>query len=67
MRGTLSITKPKYLLVISRACWIVSIIVRNSLTLVIYVISSLEKVLLKLLEVPHDNEKNWSIQDQTQP
>lgn len=61
MRGTIQgyPQKSEYLLVvISRACGIVGIIVSNSVTLVIYVISCLVEVLLKLLEVPHANQKN---------
>ena len=51
--------RSKYsLIVISRVCGIVVIVVGHSLTLVIYVISCLVEVLLKLLEVAHANQES---------
>lgn len=46
------------LLIVGGACWLVSVIVGEGLTLLIDVISSLKEVLLKLLEFAHFNQKS---------
>lgn len=47
-----------YLLIVGGACWIVCVIVGEGLTLFINMISSLKKVLLKLLKFAHFNQKS---------
>lgn len=47
-----------YLLIVGGACWVVGVIVGEGLTLLINMISSLKKVLLKLLEFTHFNQKS---------